>query len=224
MKVGAEGSSSASLAFHSPVVGGDGVTVALAVSGESIWALQEASGRDETLGETLGVAGERVLKGWPLESLNRAHPCETLGDAAAELGAWAGRAASDAAAAGAAARALRGGAVPDSIHAPAADVSTNSPPNSRFAASPRPRCSPPRSPPWIAAVSRRGRLRGACRRGGTLRRGRRPTPPPPARRGVVARAGVRGQVATNERRRWESRPSRTRFGRSGRGAPRGRRA
>ena len=45
VKVGAEGSSSASLAFHSPVVGGDGVTVALAVSGESIWALQEAAGR-----------------------------------------------------------------------------------------------------------------------------------------------------------------------------------
>ena len=87
VKVGAEGSSSASLAFHSPVVGGDGVTVALAVSGESIWALQEACGRDG-YGETLGVAGERALKGWPLESLNRA-PCETLGDAAAELGAWA---------------------------------------------------------------------------------------------------------------------------------------
>ena len=124
VKVGAEGSSSASLAFHSPVVGGDGVTVALAVSGESIWALQEASGRDETLGETLGVAGERALKGWPLESLNRAHPCETLGDAAAELGAWAGRAASDATAAGAAAALLlRGGAVPGSIHATASDVS-----------------------------------------------------------------------------------------------------
>ena len=134
VKVGAEGSSSASLAFHSPVVGGDGVTVALAVSGESIWALQEASGRDSsgrdssgrdgTFGETLGGAGDRVLKGWPLETLNRAHPCETLGDAAAELGAWAGRAASDAAAAGAAAALLlRGGAVPGSIHATAADVS-----------------------------------------------------------------------------------------------------
>ena len=129
VKVGAEGSSSASLAFHSPVVGGDGVTVALAVSGESIWALQEASGRDSsgrdgTFGETLGGAGDRVLKGWPLESLNRAHPCETLGDAAAELGAWAGRAASDAAAAGAAAALLlRGGAVPGSIHATASDVS-----------------------------------------------------------------------------------------------------
>ena len=123
VKVGAEGSSSASLAFHSPVVGGDGVTVALAVSGESIWALQEACGRDG-YGETLGVAGERALKGWPLESLNRAHPCETLGDAAAELGAWAGRAASDAAAAGAAAALLlRGGAVPGSIHATASDVS-----------------------------------------------------------------------------------------------------
>lgn len=124
VKVGAEGSSSASLAFHSPVVGGDGVTVALAVSGESIWALQEASGRDG-YGETrYGVAGERALKGWPFESLNRAHPCETLGDAAAELGAWAGRGASDAAAAGAAAALLlRGAAVPGSIHATASDVS-----------------------------------------------------------------------------------------------------
>ena len=99
------------------------------MSGESIWALQEASGRDSsgrdgTFGETLGGAGDRVLKGWPLETLNRAHPCETLGDAAAELGAWAGRAASDAAAAGAAAALLlRGGAVPGSIHATAADVS-----------------------------------------------------------------------------------------------------
>ena len=128
VKAGPEGSSSASLAFHSPVVGGDGVTVAVAVSGESIWALQEGSiDRRGDSGETLGKdggAGDRVLKGWPLESLNRAHPCETLGDAAAELGAWAGRAPSDAGAAGAAAALLlRGGAVPGSVHATAADVS-----------------------------------------------------------------------------------------------------
>ena len=45
--------------------------------------------------------GRRVLKGWPLESLNRPHPCETLGDAAAALDGWAGDSADDAGAAGA---------------------------------------------------------------------------------------------------------------------------
>jgi nuclear pore complex protein Nup160 len=132
VKVGAEGSSSASVAFHSPVVGSSGKTTSLVVSGESLWALQEAPGRrkdasgrllDSLEGDDYDV-GRRVLKGWPLESLNRPHPCETLGDAAAALDGWAGDSADDAGAAGAAAALLlRGAAVPGSGNATAADVS-----------------------------------------------------------------------------------------------------
>jgi nuclear pore complex protein Nup160 len=132
VKVGAEGSSSASVAFHSPVVGSSGKTTSLVVSGESLWALQEAPGRrkdasgrllDSLEGDDYDV-GRRVLKGWPLESLNRPHPCETLGDAATALDGWAGDSADDAGAAGAAAALLlRGAAVPGSGNATAADVS-----------------------------------------------------------------------------------------------------
>jgi nuclear pore complex protein Nup160 len=123
---------SVSLSFHSPVVGGEGRTNAVAICDGVLWALQEGgrggerereSGRDRgtSAADLSGSSTSRVLKGWPLEALNRTHPCETMGAAAAALAGWGGGGGAGATGA-AAALLLRGAAVPGSGAATAADV------------------------------------------------------------------------------------------------------
>ena len=93
----------ASVTYHSPVVDGDGVTSAIAICDGVLWALREEEEEEEEGDEmkktsrsrsidagagTTRRAPSRTIKAWPLEALNRSHPCDDLADAASHLAQW----------------------------------------------------------------------------------------------------------------------------------------
>ena len=70
--MGAAPGAAPTVTFRATVRGSEGDVVAVRVRDGAVW--------------TLGADGE--IRGWPLDALDRTHPCTTLGDAARELGKW----------------------------------------------------------------------------------------------------------------------------------------
>ena len=70
--MGAAPGTAPTVTFRATVRGSEGDVVAVRVRDGAVW--------------TLGADGE--IRGWPLDALDRTHPCTTLGDAARELGRW----------------------------------------------------------------------------------------------------------------------------------------
>ena len=82
------------VSFRATARGSEGNIAAVRVRDGAVW--------------TLGVDGE--IRGWPLDALDRPHPCATLGDAARELAGWGSGREGVAGARGAAAALLSRGA------------------------------------------------------------------------------------------------------------------